>query len=85
MTINAYGRALSNMCITNKLCFLNGRTRGDRLGNFTCLTYNGASVVDYAIVGHDVLENIIYFTVHPDRFIQPLLYFICSENYYFYD
>ena len=53
------------MCITDKLCFLNGRTRGDRLGNFTFFTYNGASVVDYAIVGHDVSENIIYFTVHP--------------------
>ena len=63
MTINTYGRALTNMCITNKLCFLNDRTRGDRLGNFTCFTC--ASVVDYAIVGHDVLENIIYFTVHP--------------------
>ena len=62
MTINTYGRALSSMCITNKLCFLNGRTRGERLGNFT---YNGASVIDYAIVGHDLLENIIYFTVHP--------------------
>ena len=65
MTINTYGRALTNMCITNKLCFLNGRTRSDRLGNFTCFTCNSASVVDYAIVGHDVLENIIYFTVHP--------------------
>ena len=62
---NPYGRALSNMRITNKLCFLNGRTRGDRVGNFTCFTYNGAIVIDYAIVGHDVLENIIYFTVHP--------------------
>ena len=65
VTISVYVRALSNMYITNKLCFLNGRTRGDRLGNFTCFTYNGASIVDYAIVGHDVLENIIYFTVHP--------------------
>ena len=44
---------------------MNGRTKGDRLGNFTCFTYNGASVVDYAIMGHDVLENILYFTVHP--------------------
>ena len=51
------------MCITNKLCFLNGRTRGDRLGNFKCFTYNGAGVVDYTVVGH-VFENIVYFTVH---------------------
>ena len=58
---NTYGKVLSNLCITNKLCFLNGRTRGDRLGNFTCFTYSGASIVDYAVVVHDVFENIIYF------------------------
>ena len=46
MAINVYGRALSSMCITSKLFFLNGRTRGDRFGNFTCFTYNGASAVD---------------------------------------
>ena len=47
------------------LCFLNGRTTGDRLGNFTCFTYNGAGVMDYAIVGHNVSENFLYFTAHP--------------------
>ena len=63
MAINTYGRILSNMCITNKLVFfLNARTRG---GNFTCFTYNNASVVDYAVVGHDVFENIIHSTIHP--------------------
>ena len=35
------------------------------LVNFTCLMYNGAIVVGYAVVRHDVFENIIYFTVHP--------------------
>ena len=58
--MNTYGRVLSNLCITNKLCFLNGRTRGDRLGNFTCFAYNGANVVDYAVVGHDVYHICIY-------------------------
>ena len=54
--------------------FLNGGTSGDSLGNFSCFTYNGVNVLDDVVVGHDVFEN----------FIQPLLYFICSENYYFY-
>ena len=65
MTSNTYVRVLFDLCITNKFCFLNGRTSGDRLGNFTCFTYNGANIVDYAVVGHDVYENIIYFTVDP--------------------
>ena len=33
---------------------LNGRTKGDLIGQFTCNMYNGASVVDYAIVSHDL-------------------------------
>ena len=63
MTINTYGRVLSNLWITNKLCFLNGRTRGDGLGNFTCFTYDDASVVNFAVVGHNVFEDIIYFVI----------------------
>ena len=42
---------------------LNGRTKGDYIGQFTCQTYNGASVVDYAIVSADILQSIGYFTV----------------------
>ena len=52
--------ALSDICITHKLCFL-----GDRLGNTVCFTYKfSTSVVEYAIVGHNVSQNIIYFTAH---------------------
>ena len=75
MTINVYGRVLSKLCVTNKLWFLKGRTRGDKLGDFTCFTYNGASAVDYAIVGHDVFVNIIYLPIHPLTLLSTIVIF----------
>ena len=47
------------------MCILNGRTKGDRFGNFTCFTYNGCSTVDYAITSNSLFSDVIYFTVHP--------------------
>ena len=42
---------------------LNGRTKGDFLGQFTCQTYNGASIVDYGIVSRDIFSLISCFSV----------------------
>ena len=42
---------------------LNGGTKGDYIGQFTCHTYNGASAVDYTIVYVDILQSIGYFIV----------------------
>ena len=53
------------ICSTNQLCILNGRTKGDRFGNFTCFTYNGCRTVDYAITRNSLFSDVIYFTVHP--------------------
>ena len=33
------------------------------LGNFTCLTNNGASVVDYHVVSTELFSQITYFCV----------------------
>ena len=46
-TVNKNGRSLINLCASNNLCILNGRTQSDRFGKFTCHKSNGASVVDY--------------------------------------
>ena len=35
-----------NSCCGNDLIILNSRTKGDYVGQYTCQTYNGASVVD---------------------------------------
>ena len=66
---NKYGRSLNEICISNDLYFLNGRIRGDNSGKFTCHKFNGASVIDYAIVSSCLLDKIIYFSVHsPDYY-----------------
>ena len=63
--VNSYGRSLTDICSTNQLCILNGKTKGNRVGNFTCFTYNGCSTVDYAITSNSLFSDVIYFTVHP--------------------
>ena len=64
-----YGRSLNEICISNDLYFLNGRIRGNNSGKFTSHKFNGASVVDYAIVRSCLLDKIIYFSVHsPDYY-----------------
>ena len=47
--MNSYGRSLAELSCGNDLVILNGRTIEDFLGQFTCNTYNGASVVDNAV------------------------------------
>ena len=62
--VNAYGKSLNELCIGNNLISLNGRTKGDLIGLFTCNTYNGASVVDYVIVSQDLFPFVQSFWVH---------------------
>ena len=57
---NKYGRSLNEICISNDLYFLNGRTRGDNSGKFTFHQFNEANVADYAIVSSCLLDKIIY-------------------------
>lgn len=45
------------LCGTFDLVICNGLTRWVNSGNFTCNTYNGASVVDYAICSHGLCEK----------------------------
>ena len=64
-TVNKYGRCLVNLCNSNNLSILNGRTRGDMLGKFTCYKPNVSSVIDYAIVSSDLMKQVTYFSVLP--------------------
>ena len=61
--LDTRGKHLLEICIESKLRILNGRCLGDTLGSFTCHTYNGSSVVDYAIASEEILKNILYFYV----------------------
>ena len=61
--VNAYGKSLIDLCIGNGMAVLNGRTNGDLLGQFTCQTYNGASVIDYVVISHSLLSFVVGFNV----------------------
>ena len=39
--LNKFGRSLVEILSANSLICLNGRTKGDPLGNFTCFTQRG--------------------------------------------
>ena len=62
--INAYGRVLLSLCNEFGLCLCNGRSGNDKnLGSYTCITHNGASVVDYVLVSHEILSEVQDFEV----------------------
>lgn len=64
--VNAYGKNLINICMEFGLCLLNGRSGHDNnLGTFTCITYNGCSVVDYALISYELLDGVKHFEVLP--------------------
>ena len=66
--INASGRTLLKICNKHNLRIYNGQTSGDRLGNYTCFNYEGASAVDYLIVEETIYEKILNFRVLPPTF-----------------
>ena len=63
--VNKFGSKLIELCHSTKLRILNGRTKGDRLGDFTCFTPNGVSSIDYTMVSEELLPEIIGFVVSP--------------------
>lgn len=58
------GKNLNEICIQSGLRILNGRVQGDFIGQLTCFTPNGSSVVDYFISSESLMENISFFKVH---------------------
>ena len=64
-THNSNSKAFLDLVIAEDLRILNGRTLGDLKGEFTCLKYNGNSVVDYMAVSCDITNTVSYFKVLP--------------------
>ena len=62
-TVNAGGVQLVNLMKDLSLCFLNGRKRGDELGEFTFVGPQGKSTIDYGIVSYSVYYLIESFQV----------------------
>ena len=68
VTKSPYGTKLINLCQSLNLKIANGRCPGDMLGNYTCFSNKGASVVDYVIADSRILSNISYLKVLPPAF-----------------
>ena len=81
---NGQGENLLDLCVSSRLRMLNGRYLGDILGNYTCITYNGFSVVDYAIVSEGLLPSVKYFQTHDFNYLSDHakieLYLRCNCN-----
>ena len=64
---NTYGRKLIDLCRNNEMAILNGRVRIDgnlnRSNCYTCIRYNGSSVVDYVIAQIEALKIMTNFEV----------------------
>ena len=60
-TLNNYGERLIDCLINTNMCMLNGRSDGDQ--NYTSISVNGSSVVDYCIIPHNQLSNFTNFSV----------------------
>ncbi len=76
--LNNQGEHLLDMCISSGLRILNGRYIGDILGNFTCFTANGSSVVDYAIVSEDLLSSVRHFKTDDLNYLSDHIQIECS-------
>ena len=58
--MNSHGDSLIEFLLSSSMCTVNGRSAKD---NYTCITPNGASVVDYCLVPYEKLSIIQDFTV----------------------
>ena len=62
-TINKRGEDLLDLCKSLDLRIANGRKIGDPFGNYTCLKWNGNSVVDYLLTSNDIFDHVPTFKV----------------------
>lgn len=63
--VNNYGKQLIKFCLENNLYILNGRAKGDEIGNVTCIANKGKTVVDYVIVTKNIFDRVSCFNVTP--------------------
>ena len=61
-TTNSYGERFIDFLINTNMCMLNGRSDSEQ--NYTSVSINGSSVVDYCIVPHEQLFNFTNFSVN---------------------
>ena len=62
--VNEWGQFIADLCISARLCILNGRTNGDISGKCTCIKTAGISAVDYNIITKDLFKDVNFFKVN---------------------
>ena len=74
---NKFVKLLVDLCMSNDLCMLNGRSKSDAKGDFTNYSYKGSSMIDYGIISKSLFPKIVYFKVHNLSFFSshyPILF-----------
>ena len=62
---NNFCKDFLSLIMNNSLTIANGRTLGDFMGNYTCITHRGSSVVDYFSVSSHIYHTISKMVVLP--------------------
>ena len=72
--VNNFDHKLLNICHIFGIHCLNGRFSGDTGGDYTCITLNGASIVDYILVSSNIFNLIqeFYVVTRTESDHQPL-------------
>jgi hypothetical protein len=65
---NIFGNDLIQMCINCNFHMLNGRKHGDEHGEFTCITVQGKSFVDYILCSAIIYDRICLCNVVVEDF-----------------
>ena len=64
--VNSNGKTLIQICQAGSLKLINGRIGSDLFhGDFTNLSANGASTIDYLLVSDTIIYNVCDFCIHP--------------------
>ena len=61
--VNRRGKDLLDICRMNDLIIANGRTVGDLFGTYTNHQKKGSSVIDYLLLPHKAVSNVVNFSV----------------------
>ena len=76
--INKRGEEILDMCKSLNLYIANGRKVGDPFGSYTCLKWNGNSVVDYLLASQEIFDKVPIFKI---GIFQPMLSDHCPLLY----
>ncbi|UYV74237.1 hypothetical protein LAZ67_11002572 [Cordylochernes scorpioides] len=84
LIISPLAEGLLEFLEDNSLTIINGRSTGDREGDFTFVSERGSSTIDYCIVSQGILEKISDFRIETQMYSDhlPLILKLTVQNTY---